>query len=455
MPRLVPRYHHDGALAFQDSNFAFRQADILPLPELRLVRGEISIRRLTRHEWDSLAPLFRGLSYRQCGSYDEVAAADVHATCEFVAVIQSAKIIGLASVRVKMVPLSRIGIAYLDRGPLIGRDNEFSAETYASCLDALKKVYVQDRHLMLRVVPPNVESLENPSALFATLGFKPSDQHKPRETFILDLRKPLPEIRKSFDRKWRNHLSKAERSEITVTRSVALSDFTCFESLFLKLATEKGFTAPQDVAFFRGVQERAQTYEQLVLHLAWCDGELIAGHLGSFVGNTAVYLLGANTAKGRELRASYLLQWAVIQHAKSVGNLFYDLGGIDQQENPNVYHFKKRLNGRRVTELGAFEIAPSSCGRMVSAFAGICLRNKEIVVYTPNTCSCRTQSTATFRAAHCSNLARVLVGGRRGVSICVCRLHPSNCGKGALCPTNPAGLLSDLATCNYSVWISA
>ena len=44
---------------------------------------------------------------------------------------------------------------------------------------------------MLRVVPPNVESLENPSALFATLGFKPSDRHKPRETFILDLTKAI------------------------------------------------------------------------------------------------------------------------------------------------------------------------------------------------------------------------------------------------------------------------
>jgi lipid II:glycine glycyltransferase (peptidoglycan interpeptide bridge formation enzyme) len=112
------------------------------------------------------------------------------------------------------------------------------------------------------------------------------------------------------------------------------------------------------IAFFRRVQAGEQSAQQLVLHLAWQEGELIAGHIGSFVGDTAVYLVGAATAKGRELRASYLLQWAVIEHAKSVGNLFYDLGGIDAQANPNVYSFKKGIGGRQVTEAGTYEFAP-------------------------------------------------------------------------------------------------
>ena len=38
---------------------------------------------------------------------------------------------------------------------------------------------------------------------------------------------------------------------------------------------------------------------------------------------------------------------------------YYDLGGIDPEGNPGVYHFKSGLGGREVTAPGPFEAAPS------------------------------------------------------------------------------------------------
>jgi lipid II:glycine glycyltransferase (peptidoglycan interpeptide bridge formation enzyme) len=125
----------------------------------------------------------------------------------------------------------------------------------------------------------------------------------------------------------------------------------------------------QDVRFFKHVQSTTPQSQKFVLHLAWHDDQLIAGHLGSFFGNTAVYLLGASTSKGRDLRASYLLQWNAIAYGKALGNAFYDLGGIDQQNNPDVYRFKRRLNGRLVTEVGPYELAPGVLSKHVIQFA--------------------------------------------------------------------------------------
>jgi lipid II:glycine glycyltransferase (peptidoglycan interpeptide bridge formation enzyme) len=105
------------------------------------------------------------------------------------------------------------------------------------------------------------------------------------------------------------------------------------------------------------------------LHLAWHDDELIAGHLGSFVGDTAVYILGAAHSKGRDLRASFLLQWSAITHGNTIGNSFYDLGGIDRQKNPDVYRFKRRLNGRLVKEIGPYELAPGVVSRRIVQLA--------------------------------------------------------------------------------------
>jgi hypothetical protein len=323
--------------------------------------GAVSINQVPRKEWNELSPLFRDLSYRQCGSYADAAAHDVGAASEFNAFFHIEELVALANVRVKRVPFSPFGIAYTHYGPLTVRSGDFSAELFGHCLDALRKKYVEDRGLILRVVPPvqGGEWLKEQEQCFETRGFHLLRSHKPHETFVLELTRPLDDIRRGLDGKWRGHLSKAQRSDIEVTRSTAPADFDRFEPMFLSLAQSKGFATRQDVAFFRRVQEEAHTAEQLVAHLAWHGGELIAGHIGGFVGDTAVYLLGASTSKGRELRASYLLQWAVIEYAKSRDNLFYDLGGIDQLANPNVYIFKKGLNGQRVIEIGPYESAPS------------------------------------------------------------------------------------------------
>ena len=189
-----------------------------------------------------------------------------------------------------------------------------------------------------------------------TAGFQICVDHRPRETFILDLENPLAQILKNIDSKWRNDLRRAERSNIEVTRSTASTDFDRFETLFIDLLRAKGFSTRHGVDFFKRVQDDATT-EKLIVHLAWSDGEVVSGHVGSFLGDTAIYLLGATNSKGREIRASYLLQWAAIEYAKMVGNRFYDLGGIDQGSNPDVYRFKKRLNGRRVVELAPYELA--------------------------------------------------------------------------------------------------
>lgn len=316
---------------------------------------------MTRNEWDALAPQFRDLSYCQCSSYAEVAASDVGAKSEFVAICRAGEIIGLANVRIKRLPYLPYGFAYVSHGPLSARSDKFSVELFGYCLDAIRREYVDVRRLVLRIVPPLRGGLWHEAQLgcLERHNFLPAGERKAEETFILDLAKPISEIRKDFNVKWRGHLSKAQRSNIEVKRSAALKDFDSFQPLFLGLVQQKGFYTTQDVGFFRRVQSGAQPYEQLVAHLAWHGGELVAGHIGSFAGDTAVYLLGASTSKGREIRASYLLQWAVIEYAKSAGNCFYDLGGVDRQANPNVYRFKKGLNGRLVTKECAYELAPN------------------------------------------------------------------------------------------------
>src|SRR5262249_14731276 len=113
--------------------------------------GMTYAKQLKAEEWDELAPIFSDLSYRQCRSYAEIAARDSGAKPEFVAILRSKEVIGVASPRIKTVPFVNIGIAYLDHAPMTVRQDEFSSETFVDCLDALIDEYVKRRHLTLRV----------------------------------------------------------------------------------------------------------------------------------------------------------------------------------------------------------------------------------------------------------------------------------------------------------------
>ena len=108
---------------------------------------------------------------------------------------------------------------------------------------------------------------------------------------------------------------------------------------------KKALRFPQGPDFFASVAERAAGGERMVIHLVSQGDELLSGHIGSYSGNMATYLLGATSAKGRDLRASYVAQWAVIEYARELGLGHYDLGGVDKYENPSVYRFKERMGG--------------------------------------------------------------------------------------------------------------
>lgn len=330
----------------------------------------ITVKRLTEDAWDSLTPQFRDTSYRQIGSYAAAAARRVGAESELNGLFENETLIGLADVRVKKIPLTSLGIGYLSHAPVISRDGSFSAETFARCVEALRKEYVERRKLLLRVVPTllggNFQDAQ--AATLEALGFRQLARHKPRQTFLLDLTQPLSSLRKSADHHWRRNLSKSEKADIRITRSLDPNDFDLFERLFIELTKQKNFRANQDVSFFKEVQPSVPAEQKLVLHLAWHGQELVAGHLGSFVGDTAIYLLGAANAEGRDLRASYLLHWAVIEYARSAGNSYYDLGGIDQEQNPGVFRFKQGLNGRAVADVGPYECQPGNFRRGILHF---------------------------------------------------------------------------------------
>src|SRR5262249_27111087 len=153
--------------------------------------------------------------------------------------------------------------------------------------------------------------------------------------------------------KWRNCLNNAERQGTEVT--VHDDGLFLFAELYGAFADRKGLRVNHDARFYAAVQAGLTGQDRLVVQLAPRDGVMIAGHGSSMVGDTCVYLLGATAPEGLRTKAAYLLQWNTIRLAKERGLRVYDLGGIDPESNPGVFHFKNGIGGVDRTAPGPYE----------------------------------------------------------------------------------------------------
>ena len=107
---------------------------------------------------------------------------------------------------------------------------------------------------------------------------------------------------------------------------------------------------------------------KLKIFIAYKNKTPISALIGTAMGNTGIYLLGATNEEGMKLKASYLLQWEMIKWLKQKDIIRYDLGGIDPINNPGVYEFKTGISKNEVHDLGTLEIVESRWLKMFVSF---------------------------------------------------------------------------------------
>ncbi len=92
--------------------------------------------------------------------------------------------------------------------------------------------------------------------------------------------------------------------------------------------------------------------------IATKDGQDLAAHVQSHLGDTAVTLFSATNKLGRTMKAGYQVFWSGMILAQEGGFRWYDLGGIDAIANPGVYSFKAKIRGQKLAAIGPYETRP-------------------------------------------------------------------------------------------------
>ncbi len=326
---------------------------------------QVEVDRTTPSEWSEMLDQFVDANLYQTWAYGAVRWGAK--SLSHLVVKRDGEVLGMAQLRIVRPTNFKFGMAYLRWGPVCHkRDRQLEAEAFNCMASALQEEYVYKRRLLLHVLPDAFAGSSRGELFqtaFSKFTHEPAASIDSYRTFLLDLAPSADELRRNLDKKWRNQLARAEKNGLRVTDGNGIEQYRTFCRMYKQMQDRKAFESSVDIEEFGEIQERLPETHRMRILICEQEGIPVAGIVASAIGDSAIYLLGATSDDGLKAKGSYLLQWTLIQWLKQGGFRWYDLGGINPERNPGVYHFKNGLSGKDVSQLGPLV----ACNSVVSS----------------------------------------------------------------------------------------
>lgn len=296
--------------------------------------------KASRPQWQEWMALVGQSNLLQSWEYgDAKAAAEGWRVCRGVFFIQGDPV---AIVQALEKRLLWVRVLRINRGPLFLRELPNSER-----LAVLKRLWGDPRGMFKKTVysvTPELTLSGEHICLLASMDFL---QFSPRgwTSIWVELKKDEEALRKQLNAKWRNMLVKAEKQNITFQITGDSSAFEWLLDRCMTMMIERNAGAIP-LKLYRELQQGLQANQNPLFVLRAFEDEIpIAGICVVPHGNAATYLLGWNSEQGRRLNANYLLLWQAIVLLKRKGFLWFDLGGVNNEETPGIGAFKQGIHG--------------------------------------------------------------------------------------------------------------
>jgi len=327
---------------------------------------KVQIDDFDRDQWEYYAGYFADYSIYQTWPYQQNRAQrDRQQISRAFVTDDMGEIVTMCQIRIKHIKPIGLKVGYIQRGPLL-LDMDGKIRCSSRALYALRQAYVGTSVDVLSVVP-NIcrdHAGEQAIEMLCAAGFEPSNSAGPYRTFRVHVGDDEEEIRKRLRKSFRRDLKKAENSGIEIRQGEDEQFFDILDALYADSLRRKRFKGldPQE---FSEPQRSLSDRDKMTIIVARSEGEPVSVVLTSNLGDTAIVLLAAANECGLKCGSSYVTWYQGAIAAMRAGMKWCDLGGVDPENNPNVYQFKSRMGGEEVFHIGSFEAHTGSAVRNV------------------------------------------------------------------------------------------
>ena len=181
-------------------------------------------------------------------------------------------------------------------------------------------------------------------------------------TITLDISEPLDKVLEGLPQKGRHAIRRAERDGVKVT-SVKSTEVNCKKMYKLLSETAEGQFGIRSYNYYKKFWQSFETAGLGQLFFAYYEDKVVAGAYAMAFGTKSTYKDGASVRERTAYGASHLLQWKVIEWAKSRGVTLHDFCGSPPSEeinNPDHPHhgvgmFKTAFNKQVTDYIGCYD----------------------------------------------------------------------------------------------------
>lgn len=196
-------------------------------------------------------------------------------------------------------------------------------------------------------------------------------------TILLDINPKLDDIMANLPQKGRYAINRAKREGVKI-ELVESNDANCKIMFDLLAETAEGQFGIRPYEYYRSFWKRFESAGLGQLFFAYYNGQVVAGAYAITFGKKSTYKDGASIRKKVVYGASHLLQWKVIEWAKSRGVVVHDFCGAPPSEeidNPNHKHhgiglFKSSFNKQVTDYIGCYDFIINPTKRKIWELIG-------------------------------------------------------------------------------------
>lgn len=308
------------------------------------------------HAWNAFVERARYQAFPQLWEWGELRASVGWRPLRIAVGRSRAEPLAGVQLLLRRLPLLGWHLAYAPRGPIGDLDDPAVRAALEAGLRAIGR---EERIATVRADPETTPGDRYGTALRQP-PWRAAAKVQPPRTRLIDLRRPIDELRSAMRRKHRQYVGKAQRAGVEIetvdgnapanASAAALADFN---RIYALTASRAGFVARAPF-YYERVWSIFSPSGRCRLSFATLNGQRVATLFHFVCGDRVVEAYGGMTDAGAESRANYLLKWQAIGAFQAEGLAVYDMWGL---ATGGIAQFKEGFGGTEIEYVGARDLA--------------------------------------------------------------------------------------------------